>query len=112
MTIKKAKQVTGGQPPIGQPFEYTETLDFASDKKAPWWKFWLRTKKQPVAWLVSDEDEAGGGVVAHTMTNRESEVRISPVEPASALTPIYIKDVVEDLLLAAEQREGVTNGNA
>lgn len=27
---------------------------FDQDKKAPWWKFWLHRKRQPVAWLVTD----------------------------------------------------------
>ena len=54
MSIKTAKQVEGEEPPFGQPFSYTETLDFASDKKAPWWKFWLHRRKQRPAspWLL------------------------------------------------------------
>lgn len=106
MTIRTAKQVTGGQPPIGQPFEYTETLDFASDKKYPWWKFWVRHKKQPIAWLVNDDlGDDDEKVKAHTLDRDGGEVRISPIEP-SVLEPIYVKDLVDDLLLAAEKREG------
>jgi hypothetical protein len=91
--------------PFGKPFSYTEDIPLLSEKR-PWWKFWAKKSKPPAAWITQgDEDGEGKRVGQAWLVQKNSEVKVTPIEP-EILCPVSQKELDEIIANLPEECNG------
>jgi hypothetical protein len=93
--------------PFVASFGYTNAQDLRlrADYQ-PWYKRlvqWLRPKKRsPVAWIVATEQNSPA-IPQAQLLGPDDVGQISFLKPGAVLTPIYDQDLVDDLIIAADE---------
>lgn len=87
--------------PFGKPFDYTETIEFTSEKR-PWYKRLLgRKKRLPLAWIINEDADCRGQ--AYVMLD-DREACYAQMA-ATVIDPIYDERVLSGALEMSESLE-------